>query len=218
MLYHDYQTFTHSANVSYYCIMLCKALGLSDREDLLKIAKGGLLHDLGKLDIPEAILTKPDKLTDKEFEIIKRHPTVGFRKLCRREDMDFGQLMMVYQHHERIDGKGYPDGLSGADIPLLTRVLSVADVYDALASERPYRAALPHAKCLLFLRENAAGGGLDPELVHCFCQDRVVPFDSSTTLRNPARSSRLPEPRGTISWISVPSSRSDATSRWSRCR
>ena len=104
----DYHTFTHSANVSYYCVMLAKELGITSENELNQIAMGALLHDLGKLEIPASILTKPGKLTDWEFDVIKTHPTVGFRQLCQRQDLNHAQLMMVYQHHERLDGTGYP--------------------------------------------------------------------------------------------------------------
>lgn len=116
ILYHDFQTFTHSANVSYYAVILAKSLSITDEGDLNSIAVGALLHDFGKLEIDEAVLTKPGKLDKNEFEIIKQHPTIGFRKLCHRDDLNHGQLMMVYQHHERMDGSGYPVGFVGSDM------------------------------------------------------------------------------------------------------
>lgn len=142
VLSHDYHTFTHSANVSYYAVMLASKLGISDKEDLRRIASGALLHDLGKLDIPEGILTKPGRLDERERRIIMEHPTAGFRKICMREDLTIGQLMMVYQHHEQMCGGGYPTGVSGPEIHPWARLCTVVDVFEALTSNRPYRAGL----------------------------------------------------------------------------
>jgi putative two-component system response regulator len=175
-------TWGHSERVTSYALALARHIGLSESDQIV-LRKGGLLHDIGKINMPDAILNKPGPLTADEYDIVKQHPVQGVRIVeSLRSIRD--TIPLIRWHHERPDGKGYPDGLAGSDIPLMTRVLSVADVYDALASERPYRAALPHAKCLLFLRENAAGGGLDPELVRCFCQDQVVPFDGSASGRD----------------------------------
>lgn len=113
VMHHDYHTFTHSTNVAFYAVMLARALGISDESELNRIAVGGFIHDLGKLDIADAILTKPDRLDEDELEVIRDHPRAGFRRLCHRDDLSFGQLMMVYQHHERIDGGGYHPGGDG---------------------------------------------------------------------------------------------------------
>ena len=131
------------------------------------MATGALLHDYGKIDIPEPVLTKPDRLSDDEFGLIRRHPTIGYRKLCDREDMSFSQLMMVYQHHERINGKGYPVGLVGDEIHLWAKICAVADVYEALTSNRPYRRGL--LPCEAFdIMEREAGTGLDKGLFECW--------------------------------------------------
>jgi HD-GYP domain-containing protein (c-di-GMP phosphodiesterase class II) len=143
VLHHDYHTFTHSANVAYFCVILAKAWGISDRSDLERIATGALLHDVGKLEIPERILKKRGPLDDDEWQVIRRHPIVGFRMLSHRQDLTYGQLMMVYQHHERMDGSGYPVGISERRIHPWAQLCAIVDVYEALTSHRPYRPKLP---------------------------------------------------------------------------
>ena len=167
VLYHDYHTFTHSANVAYYSVLLAKEIGIDDRTELNAMATGALLHDLGKLEVPESVLTKPGKLSDDEFNLIRRHPTIGFRKLCDREDMSFAQLMMVYQHHERINGKGYPVGLVDDDIHPWARICAVADVYEALTSDRPYRRGLLPSEAFDIMGRES-GTGLDKGLFECW--------------------------------------------------
>ena len=157
----------HSERVTQYALALGERLGLSaaDRETLYR---GGLLHDIGKIGVPDAILNKPGKLTADEFEIVKQHPGQGAQMVESLESCR-DLIPIIRWHHERLDGRGYPDGLSGDRVPPLVRIVSVADVYDALRSDRPYRAGLPHDDCLTILRQDAAGGSLDPELVEAFC-------------------------------------------------
>ena len=131
--------------------------------------RGAILHDIGKIAVPDAILNKPGPLTPAEFEIAKQHPEEGVKIVTPLESVR-GVIPLIRWHHERPNGTGYPDGLAGAAIPLLVRVLSVADVYDALASERPYRGVLPHDMCLRLLHKDADRGDLDPELVNAFCE------------------------------------------------
>jgi len=169
VLYHDYHTFTHSANVSYYSTILAKSLGISSLADLHRIAVGGMLHDLGKLEIPNTILTKAGALSPDERARVKEHPRTGFLKLCHRNDLSRGQLMMVYQHHERIDGKGYPVGQVGAEIHDWGRVCAVVDVYEALTSNRPYRRALSRQEAFEIMGRDA-GLSLDKELLACWMQ------------------------------------------------
>ncbi len=160
-------THGHSERVMRYSLALASACNIDGcQRELMR--KGALLHDIGKISIPDAILNKPAKLTAEEYEIVKAHPAQGAHIVeplhCVRD-----AVPLIRSHHERLDGRGYPDGLRGSEIPLLVRILSVADIYDALSSERPYRDAIPHNVCLEMLRENAFDGGLDPELVAIFC-------------------------------------------------
>ncbi len=166
VLHHDYTTFTHSANVALYSTMLAKALGLSN-EEIKQITAGGLLHDLGKLEIPESILCKPGRLDEDEFRIIQMHPTLGFRRLMHRDDLTYGQLMMVYQHHERLDGSGYPVGVPDAEIHPWAKLCAVVDVFEAVTSIRPYRKPMPRSEAIELLRRDA-GKALDSEMVQCW--------------------------------------------------
>ena len=166
VLHHDFATFTHSANVSYYAVLLAQALGFSGR-DLELIAAGGLLHDLGKLDVDDRILNKDGKLTESENREVRKHPAVGFRKLCRREDVTFGQLMMVYQHHERLDGGGYPVGVGGYGIHPWARLCAVVDVFEAITSYRPYRGPMSEEQALAVL-DRQVDVAFDAEMVTCW--------------------------------------------------
>ncbi|MEM9657435.1 MAG: HD domain-containing phosphohydrolase, partial [Planctomycetota bacterium] len=169
VLRHDYQTFTHSTNVSFFGVMLARAWGVSDRNDLERIAAGALLHDIGKLDIPDALLTKRGRPTEKEWETLKKHPTTGFHLLARRDDLTLGQLMMVYQHHERLDGGGYPVGVTEKEIHPWAQLCAVVDVYEALSSHRPYRPAMPLRETIGIL-ERQVGGQLNPDMWRCWKQ------------------------------------------------
>jgi HD-GYP domain-containing protein (c-di-GMP phosphodiesterase class II) len=167
VLRHDYHTFTHSYNVANYVVLLAKGLGIRDAAELAAISQGGLLHDLGKLRISSAILTKRARLTDEEWAIIQRHPTDGFMELCTRSDLSRSQLMMVYQHHEKLDGSGYPVGIGGDEIAPWARMCAVVDIFEALTSRRPYRSPLSPAKTIAILEEEA-GAKLDAEMVQCW--------------------------------------------------
>jgi putative two-component system response regulator len=157
----------HSDRVARYAAALAAKIGLPETDrDLLR--RGGSLHDIGKISVPDAILNKPGPLTQAEYEVIRQHPEQGVRIVEPLESVR-DAIPLIRWHHERMDGRGYPDGLAGEHIPLLVRVWAVVDVYDALRSDRPYRAGLSVPKCLDMLRQNAAGGGLDPELVERFC-------------------------------------------------
>lgn len=160
-------THGHSERVAAYALRLAAAIGLPDDEwDTLR--KGALLHDVGKVSVPDAILDKPEALTPAEFEIMKQHTIQGVR-IAEPLRSVRDAVPLIRWHHERMDGRGYPDGILGAAIPLLVRILSVADVFDSLASARPYRGAIPHLQCLEIMRRDAASGGLDSDLVEPFC-------------------------------------------------
>jgi len=167
VLHFDYSTFTHSANVAYYTVMLAHALGHTDRDLLRKLGAGALLHDIGKLGIPESILLKPGRLTPEEQSVLRNHPAQGLLSLREQEQLEFGQLMMVYQHHERIDGSGYPVRLAGNEIHEWARICAVADVFEALTSDRPYRKALSAADALEII-ERGEGKGLEAEIFQCW--------------------------------------------------
>jgi HD-GYP domain-containing protein (c-di-GMP phosphodiesterase class II) len=164
---HDFSTFTHVTNVSSYCIILAEQLGLCSGAGLEEVAKGGMLHDIGKRFIPAAILSKPAKLDPHERAIIETHPQRGYEELCLRTDVSEEQLMMTYQHHERFDGKGYPVGLQGDEIHPWARMLAVVDVFDAMTGSRPYRRPATAEMAMDYLRSNA-GTHFDPEVVQCW--------------------------------------------------
>ena len=161
----DPYTGGHVQRVTAYALLLAKTAGLSPRDRAI-IQIGGLLHDIGKIAIPDAVLRKPGRLEPAEFEIIKQHPVVGF-ELIRQIPHLGTALAAVRHHHERWDGKGYPDGLKGEDIPLHARVLAVADAFDAMTSDRPYRPGLPFDVAMDEVRKNA-GVQFDAELATCF--------------------------------------------------
>jgi diguanylate cyclase (GGDEF)-like protein/PAS domain S-box-containing protein len=157
----------HSHRVSVLCISIGKALNLSEGE-IEELKTVGLLHDIGKIAIEESILNKPGKLTDNEWEEIKRHPEIGYRILSTVNEMS-EMSEYVLTHHERWDGKGYPKCLKGEEIPLQSRIIAIADTYDAMTSERSYRSALPEAIVIEELQKNA-GRQFDPELVKVFIE------------------------------------------------
>jgi HD-GYP domain-containing protein (c-di-GMP phosphodiesterase class II) len=167
LLSHDYYTYTHVTNVGVYCLALAKMLGIAARPELTSIAKGALLHDIGKRHVPAEVLNKNGKLTEEEFRLVKLHPLTGFRELCRQTELTWPQLMMVYQHHEKLDGKGYPVGIGGDEIHFLGRLCAVADVYDALSSYRPYRRPMPGSQIRQFFHSNV-DKHFDRSLVDCW--------------------------------------------------
>jgi putative nucleotidyltransferase with HDIG domain len=159
----------HSERVTAISLEIARALASSEA-DLVVLHRGGLLHDIGKLRTPSEILDKPGRLTPEERTIIEQHPRDGVRIL--EPIADFAPLLpIVLEHHERIDGKGYPDGKRGQDIHPLARILAVADVYDALVSDRPYRSGLATAAAIDLIR-TGAGTQFDPVVVDVFL--RVV--------------------------------------------
>jgi putative nucleotidyltransferase with HDIG domain len=163
----DKYTDGHSKRVAYYCEIIAIKLGLSfqEREDL-KMA--GLLHDIGKIGISEKVLNKPGILTQEEYRHIKEHPLLGAKILQPLEGID-SIINWIKHHHERYDGKGYPDGLKGEKISLGARIIACADAFDAMTTDRPYRKSLP-ANAALEEIEKAAGNQLDPIICQVFCQ------------------------------------------------
>jgi putative nucleotidyltransferase with HDIG domain len=161
----DPYTGKHAERVAAYGIEIARALGLS-RPDAPEMEFGFLLHDIGKIAVPDAILYKPGALTSEERQLMARHPTAGAEIL---DGIDFLQeaLQVVQSHHERWDGTGYPDGLRGEEIPVAARVFAVADVFDALTTDRPYRPALPLAEARQMI-VRASGTQFDPRVVTAF--------------------------------------------------
>ncbi len=166
VLHHDFATFTHSANVATYAVLLAKGLGYS-AEEQNQIAVGALLHDIGKLSIDERILRKPGRLDEFEFKKIQMHPLVGFRQLAHREDLSYAQLMMVYQHHEKLDGTGYPVGIVSEEIHPWAKLCAVVDIFEAITSIRPYRSRMELSTAIGILTK-VAGKELDAEMVRCW--------------------------------------------------
>jgi putative nucleotidyltransferase with HDIG domain len=155
----------HSERVTNLAMNLGRELGLPP-DEIDQLRRGGLLHDIGKIGVPPSILDKPGKLTEEEFAVIRRHPSKGAEILEPIPNLQ-KVIPIVSQHHERFDGKGYPNGLSGESISLHARILAVADVVDALVSDRPYRPGWSQEKVLVYTRENA-GHQFDPEVVEAF--------------------------------------------------
>ncbi len=142
--YTDDYTFSHSVNVAVYSIMTAMSMGLS-KSDLRNLGFGAFLHDLGKVIVPMHILNKPGPLSELEMDEIKKHPFYGKDLVEARHFFNGPSLSIIYKHHERIDGSGYPQGLAGNDIELFPKICAVSDVYDALSTDRPYRPGfMPH--------------------------------------------------------------------------
>jgi putative two-component system response regulator len=164
----DRCTGRHCQRLAAYGVALGNALGLS-RGELVALYRGGYLHDIGKIAIPDAILFKKGFLNDEEWFVMRSH-TVKGEEICRPMKSLAPVLPIIRNHHERWDGSGYPDGLQGEDIPLLARILQVADIYDALITERPYKPALAHTEALKVMEEEAERGWRDPELIPLFAE------------------------------------------------
>jgi HD-GYP domain-containing protein (c-di-GMP phosphodiesterase class II) len=164
---HDYSVFTHAINVTTNCLLLAKQLGFNDRRELLQIGQAALLKDIGVQGVPRHIMEKPEKLSERERRIMQEHPIRGFKALSSREDMTWGQLMMVYSHHERCDGRGYPVGLLQTEIHEYARLCAICDVYEAISRERPYRRASRRRDALEYL-DRQAGRAFDEEMMRCW--------------------------------------------------
>ena len=169
LLRHDASTFTHVTNVAAYCVLLAKELGISDEDEIQQIAVAALLHDVGKRHIPAEILNKTESLTPEEWEVIEQHPRLGYVDLLESESLTEVQRLVAYQHHERIDGRGYPVRILGDEIHPWSKLTAVVDVFEALTGERPYRLPLSLTDALDYLRRYA-GTQFDKEMVGCFVQ------------------------------------------------
>jgi putative two-component system response regulator len=171
----DPYTAGHCERLSNYSLALGKKVGLSD-ELCMALRKGGIVHDIGKVAVPERILLKPDRLTPEEWYIMKQHPAVGER-ICAPLRSFRAVLPIIRHHHEKLDGTGYPDGLKGDEIPITARILQTVDIYDALTTDRPYRPALPVEEALETMRSEAKRGWWDSALIDEFENLVAVPAE-----------------------------------------
>jgi len=177
--YDDY-TYSHSLNVTVLSVVMGTAMGLS-RDMIYELAVGALIHDTGKMFIPKDILHKPGRLTPEEYEEIKKHSELGYRYLLNNYDLPEGSMTATLHHHEQYNGGGYPSGLKGEEIHLFGRIISAADVYDALTSDRPYREAMLPSDAIEYIM---AGYNtmFDPEIVMAITQ-KVAPYPIGTCVR-----------------------------------
>lgn len=178
---YDQGTYVHSMNVAIYSLILGHALGMTHAM-LLDLGTGAMLHDIGKLWVPESVLNKTDKLTKSEWEIMKSHATWGHQALSRQHELSYLVAHCAYQHHERIDGSGYPRGLKGDQIHIFGKIIAVADVYDAMVMHRSYRAGMVPAQVMEYLFSQA-GIAFDLDLVSIFSKRvALYPLGTSVTL------------------------------------
>lgn len=175
---HDFYTITHMVNVGVGCGLLMRCLEPADEERIAEMVQGGLLHDVGKREVPEEVLNKEGKLKPEEWKLIQAHPTAGYEILSGRQDIGAIVLEMTRDHHERLDGSGYPAGLQGSDISLPARVCAVVDVYDALTAARPYRGPIAPMQALNIMREGS-GTLFDSTVFDAWCSmvEKLVTAD-----------------------------------------
>jgi putative two-component system response regulator len=173
----DRETEGHSRRVTELSLQLAQAMGMSD-EGIVHMRRGALLHDMGKIGIPDSILHKPATLTDEEWLVMRKHPQLAYEMLNPIEYLH-ESLEIPFSHHEKWDGTGYPQGLKGEEIPLSARIFAVADVWDALTSDRPYRSAWSDEQALAYIREQS-GKHFDPRVVDMFLKmiDKSTPDDN----------------------------------------
>ena len=193
----DLETLGHTERVVRYAEEIGRALGLRGQK-LDSLRQGAYLHDLGKMSIPDAVLLKPGKLTEEEFNVMKTHAALGWELAKKIPGLDTDALAVIRHHHERWDGKGYPDGLAARAIPLPARIFALCDVYDALTSERPYKKAWTEEEAIAEMRR-LKGAQFDPEIVEVFAErvldkvsikvnETIIDFGGATVVgRGPQR-------------------------------
>ena len=172
LMFHDFYTYDHSINVSFYNIVFLKHICPdSSRRDLKTIGLGGLLHDLGKIEIPTDIINKASKLTKEEFQKIQEHPDIGFRLMLKQlscPDVDFDCVRrVIYEHHENYNGSGYPQGLKEKNIHRFSRITAISDFFDALTTKRSYQKIHSVGEALNIM-SHSSGRKLDPDLFELF--------------------------------------------------
>ena len=166
LMTHDYQTYTHATNVCTLGLMVAAVMGLGFADGVVEMATALLLHDIGKRRIPPAILNQRRPLTPEQRDTFRQHPKWGFTDLCQRQDITLEQLMVVYQHHEQWNGRGYPVGVVEEEIHLWARICTVADVFDTMSSSRPGQSPREPREIWETL-ESGSGRRFDPEAVKC---------------------------------------------------
>ncbi|MFO7820323.1 MAG: HD-GYP domain-containing protein [Halanaerobacter sp.] len=176
----DSYTFQHSVNVATLAVILANSLNYTKKQ-LIKIGTGAILHDVGKLAIPEKILKKPSDLTDEEYKIIQEHPSLGYKNTKNNQQISPLSRVIILYHHEQVDGEGYPDGLVKEDIHEFARLVSVADVFDALTSDRCYRDRWSSKKAIDFMISKS-GTKFDTEFVRKFMKNIAI-FPNGTTVK-----------------------------------
>lgn len=170
---YDKEITAHTLRVTALSLRLAESFGFNER-DLSYIQYGTLLHDIGKLGIPEKILQKPGKLTPYEYQVVKQHPVYAHEWLLSQNEYQPAKVIPLF-HHERWDGGGYPYGLKGKEIPIFARLVAVADVWDAITSDRPYRKAMDEQEALTFIASQS-GTQFDPEMVERFLALKVYKY------------------------------------------
>ncbi|MDA2920181.1 response regulator [Desulfobacterota bacterium AH_259_B03_O07] len=172
------ETGYHSYRVTKYALILAKKMGVAD-SDLAVIAKGALLHDIGKIGIPDNILLKPEKLTEQEMEIMRRHPYYGYKLLKKIKFLE-QEAEIVVSHHENYDGTGYPEKISGKEIPLGARIFSIVDTLDAMTTSRSYSQAISFEEAIELINQ-ASARQFDPEVIKAFIK---IPKEKWIKARN----------------------------------
>lgn len=172
--YDDY-TYHHSLSVAVLSIAIGKGLGLSEPEQRL-LGRSAMLHDIGKTLVPVELINKPGRLTDEEFAIIREHPALGYDYLLKMKMADERILPGVLYHHEKLDGRGYPRGVSGNDLPVFSRIVAIADVYDAITSYRSYRKPMPPRDAMELIMSET---GFDYDIVKTFIE-KIEPYPVNT--------------------------------------
>jgi len=174
---HDYSTYTHSVNVGLVATALAKAaFRHSYSHDLHALGAGFLLHDLGKVKVGLDIINKPGKLTDEEMKIMKRHPAMGYFLLQEAKQMNMEYKLIVLHHHEKIDGTGYPSGIKGNDIHIYARLCTIADIFDALTSVRPYKQPMTSFEALKLMRKEMVPQHIQQDLFEKFVLMFQAPY------------------------------------------
>ena len=200
----DQFTWDHCERLALISVTIGMAVGL-EHTDLITLYRGGYLHDVGKVGIPDSILFKAGKLNAAEWDVMRTHCARG-EEICRHMKSLEPVLPIIRHHHERWDGSGYPDGLTGEQIPLLARIVQTADIYDALTSRRPYKEPFQEDQALQILENEAARGWRDPDLTNLFVElhddaiSRIARFSASSDANMDRKRSSLLNLNRFLAW------------------